>query len=72
MPDWVLTRQQAIGQRIRDRRLYAGLSQVELGERIGRDHKTIHRWESAATAPSLIDLLLVADAVGVPIAELVG
>lgn len=71
MPDWVSARQQTIGARIRDRRRDAGLSQVELGERVGRDHKTIHRWETAITAPTLIDLLLLADAIGVPLADLV-
>ncbi|MFR0351770.1 helix-turn-helix domain-containing protein [Streptomyces sediminimaris] len=71
LPDWVPSRQQAIGTRIRDRRRDADLSQVDLGELVGRDHKTIHRWETAATAPTLVDLLLLADALGVPLADLV-
>lgn len=71
MPGWVHPRRAAIGERIRQHRRGAGLSQVQLGERIGRDHKTIHRWESAITDPSLTDLLLVADAVGIPLDELV-
>lgn len=71
MPDWVDTRRRAIGERIRTLRRAAHLSQVQLGERVGRDHKTIHRWETAVTDPSLTDLLLLADAFGVPLAELV-
>lgn len=71
LPDWVHTRQRAIGERIRALRRAAGMSQIELGERVGRDHKTIHRWETAATAPNLIDLLLLAAALDVPLAELV-
>ncbi|MFD5709461.1 helix-turn-helix domain-containing protein [Streptomyces pharetrae] len=71
MPDWVHTRRRAIGDRIRTLRRYAGLSQLQLGERIGRDHKTIHRWEAASTEPTLTDLLLLADALGVPLADLV-
>lgn len=71
MPDWVHTRRRAIGDRIRTTRRHAGLSQVQLGERVGRDHKTIHRWETAATEPTLTDLLLLADALGVPLADLV-
>jgi transcriptional regulator with XRE-family HTH domain len=44
---------------------------MTLGDRIGRDHKTISRWENAVTPPDLNDLLLVADALGVPLADLV-
>ncbi|MET8826131.1 helix-turn-helix transcriptional regulator [Streptomyces sp. NPDC004610] len=71
MPDWVHPRRRAIGARIRETRRAHGLSQIQLGERIGRDHKTVHRWETAATAPDLVDLLLVADALDVPLAVLV-
>ncbi|MFG2269156.1 helix-turn-helix transcriptional regulator [Streptomyces chartreusis] len=71
MPDWVPTRRREIGERIRTHRRAAGLSQLQLGEHVGRDHKTIHRWETAQRAPSLTDLLLVADALGVPLADLV-
>jgi transcriptional regulator with XRE-family HTH domain len=44
---------------------------MALGERVGRDHKTIHRWEAGATPPNLTDLLLVADALDIPLAHLV-
>lgn len=71
MPDWVVTRRREIGGRLRAARHDAGLTQLQLGERIGRDHRTIHRWEYAQRVPSLEDLLLLADAVGVPLAELV-
>jgi transcriptional regulator with XRE-family HTH domain len=71
MPDWVPPRRRQIGERIRTARLHANLTQERLGERIGRDHKTIHRWESAVTDPNLTDLLLLADALGMPITDLV-
>lgn len=71
IPDWVPRRRQQIGAQIRAARHAAGLSQMALGERIGRDHKTIHRWETGATNMTLNDLLLVADALGVPLADLV-
>lgn len=71
MPDWVPTRRRQIGERIRTRRRTLGLSQVQLGERVGRDHKTIHRYETAQRAPSLTDLLLIADALDIPLADLV-
>lgn len=71
MPDWVHPRRRQIGERIRTARRDAQLSQVQLGERVGRDHKTISRWETADRVPSLVDLLLLADALDVPLAELV-
>lgn len=71
MPDWVPARRREIGERIRAIRRHVRLSQVQLGELIGRDHKTIHRWETAATEPALTDLLLLADALDTPLAELV-
>ncbi|MEH0574277.1 helix-turn-helix transcriptional regulator [Streptomyces sp. B21-108] len=70
MPDWVPTRQRQIGDRIRTVRRTAGLSQVQLGERIGRDHKTIHRYETAQSVPTLIDLLLLADVLGLSLGDL--
>lgn len=71
MPHWVPTRRRQIGERIRTHRRNAGLSQVELGERVGRDHKTIHRYETALSVPTLTDLLLIADALNIPLADLV-
>jgi transcriptional regulator with XRE-family HTH domain len=71
LPDWVPRRRAQIGLQIRAARRAAKLSQMQLGERVGRDHKTIHRWEAGATPPNLTDLLLVADALDTPLAELV-
>lgn len=70
MPDWVHPRRREIGEHIRTARRAAGLSQIQLGERVGRDHKTIHRYETAISVPGLVDLLLIADAVGIPPANL--
>jgi len=71
MPDWVLARRREIGARIRAARQHANLTQLQLGERIGRDHRTIHRWEYAQRVPNLEDLLLIADALNVPLTDLV-
>ena len=71
MPDWILARRRVIGDRIREARRSAGLSQVQLGERVGLDHKTVHRYETAQRAPTITELLLIADAQRVPLAELV-
>ena len=71
MPDWVFARRRVIGDRIREARRRAELSQVPSGERVGLDHKTTHRYETAQRAPGLNELLLIADALGVPLPELV-
>ncbi|MGW5130338.1 helix-turn-helix transcriptional regulator [Streptomyces sp. NPDC004135] len=71
-PDWVPARRRQIGERLRTARLHADLTQEQLGERVGRDRRTIHRWEYAQRVPNLEDLLLLADALGVPLADLVG
>ncbi|MFI1941762.1 helix-turn-helix transcriptional regulator [Streptomyces purpureus] len=70
-PAWVLTRRELVGARIRDARVKANLSQVELGNRVGADHKTIHRIEYGTSDPGLGLLLQIAHAVDVPLADLV-
>ncbi|WP_416975677.1 helix-turn-helix transcriptional regulator [Streptomyces sp. 4F14] len=71
MPDWVLTRRWQVGERIREERLRVGLSQVRLGQAIGRDHRTVHRWETAQRIPNLEDLLLLAHVFGIELPDLV-
>ncbi|MFG3048159.1 helix-turn-helix domain-containing protein [Streptomyces sp. NPDC048241] len=71
LPDWVPRRRQQIGLQIRAARRAAGLTQIQLGELIGCDHKTISRWENGHTVIDINDLLLVADALDVPLADLV-
>lgn len=70
-PPWLHARQREIGVRIRTGRRTAGLTQEELAEHVGRDRKTIVRWENAYSVPDLVDLLLIADALRVPLADLV-
>lgn len=70
-PAWVLARRRAVGDRIRDARHAARLTQWTLGELAGVDHKTIHRVEYGVSDPSLSLLLRIADAVDVPLADLV-
>lgn len=71
LPDWVTPRRQLIGKRIRDARTDARLTQMRLGELVGLDHKTIHRIEYGTSDPSLTDLLLIARALKVQLADLV-
>ncbi|MER8083865.1 helix-turn-helix transcriptional regulator [Streptomyces sp. NPDC094048] len=44
---------------------------MQLGERAGMDHKTVHRIEYGVSDPSLTMLLRLAAALDVPLADLV-
>lgn len=70
-PDWALLRRQEIGAALRRAREQAGLTQIQLGELAGMDHKTVHRIEYGTSDPRLTMLLRLAAALGVPLAELV-
>lgn len=70
-PAWVLARCQIIGAQLREARKAAGLTQQRLAERADRDVKSISRWENGHRAPDLHDLVVLADALNVPLADLV-
>lgn len=69
-PDWIHARQIALGRRIADLRRAADLSQEELGNLMGVERRTIQRYENAVTDPRYADLLLLAQALRVPLADL--
>lgn len=71
LPAWVITRRRAIGDNIRAARTAKKLSQEKLGELAGLDRKTINRAEQGAHATSVDHLLLIADALDTPLADLV-
>ncbi|MFG2763166.1 helix-turn-helix domain-containing protein [Streptomyces rubiginosohelvolus] len=71
LPDWVPIRRRAIGVRVRALRKAAGLTQEGLAGRAGLDRKTVNRLELAITSPLLDHLLVIADALGVPLSDLV-
>lgn len=70
-PDWVLTRRIQLSHRIAALRQHAGLSQDQLAQRAGIDRRTIQRYEAAERDPRFPDLLLIAHALDVPLADLV-
>lgn len=69
-PDWVRSRQIALGNRIGDLRRAAELSQDQLADRMGVERRTIQRYENAVTDPRYADLLLLARALGVHVTDL--
>lgn len=71
MPDWVVPRRRAIGQRIRSYREHAHLTQEALAGITGLDRSTIIRIEAGSSSAGLDHLMLIAHALVVPLAELV-
>ncbi|MFD8687871.1 helix-turn-helix transcriptional regulator [Streptomyces sp. NPDC059651] len=71
LPDWVLPRRQQIGTALRVARIDRELTQIQLGERAGIDHKTVHRIEYGTSDPSLTTLLRLAAALDMPLSDLV-
>jgi transcriptional regulator with XRE-family HTH domain len=60
-----------LGQRLAAARRTVQLSQDQLADRVGVERRTIQRYESGERDPRYTDLLLIADAIGVPLADLV-
>lgn len=71
LPDWVITRRQAIGDHVRAARTERKISQETLGELTGLDRKTVNRIEQGAYATLIDHLLLIAEALDIPLTELV-
>jgi len=71
LPDWVPARRRQIGDRIRATRTERKLSQEKLAERAGLDRKTINRIEQGTHATLIDHLLLIADALDIPLIDLV-
>lgn len=69
-PDWVRSRQLALGRRIADLRRAAELSQEQLADLMGVERRTVQRYENAVTDPRYADLLLIAHALRVHVTDL--
>ncbi|WP_345498686.1 helix-turn-helix transcriptional regulator [Streptomyces racemochromogenes] len=69
-PEWVLARRRQVGNTIRRARQDADVTQEELALRAGIDRQTLNRIEQGHASPRLDSLILIADALGVPLARL--
>lgn len=69
--DRVLTRRRAVGDQIRRVREHHNLSQQDVCGRSGIDVAAYSRIEQGHSSPKLDTLIRIADAIGVPLAELV-
>ena len=59
-----------LGERIRQLRLARGMSQPELGDRIGRVFQQVQKYEQGISSPNLSLLCAMADALEVSLGEL--
>ena len=71
LPAWAIAQRRELGQRVGAARRAAGLSQDQLADRVGVERRTIQRYEAGERDPRYTDLLLIARAIGVPLADLV-
>ncbi|MFF9894995.1 helix-turn-helix domain-containing protein [Streptomyces longispororuber] len=69
--DSVLARRRAVGERIRAARLHANLTQERVALEAGLDRPSVVRIERGQQTPTLDTLFRIADAIGVPLADLV-
>jgi transcriptional regulator with XRE-family HTH domain len=67
----VIARRRAIGDHIRAARLHANLSQEEVALRAGITLAPYNRIEQGHAAALIDSLIRIADAIGVPLADLV-
>lgn len=61
----------AIGMEIKVARTRAGLSQRELGKRLGISHAAVSDLETGKTKPDLDNLAVIAEVLDVPLAQIV-
>ncbi|MHC3392108.1 helix-turn-helix domain-containing protein [Streptomyces lavendulocolor] len=70
-PDWVRDRRRRIGDQIRAARLHANLTQEAVANMCQMERPGYNRIEQGHQSPTLDTLILIADAIGVPLAHLV-
>jgi transcriptional regulator with XRE-family HTH domain len=63
-------RRKALGEAIRQRRQFLGMSQGQLADRAGIERKSVSRVETGAYSPSVDRLWNIGDALGMPLHEL--
>ncbi|MFD4264013.1 helix-turn-helix domain-containing protein [Streptomyces sp. NPDC058534] len=71
LPDWTYTRRRELGDRIRDLRSRASLTQEVFAEMTGIDRRTVQRIEAGTSDPPYSSLLLIASALDVAPEDLV-
>jgi transcriptional regulator with XRE-family HTH domain len=61
---------ETLGQRIREARLHAGMTQAALARAIGTTERNIVRWETSKNQPRAISIAAIAQATGADLSSL--
>ena len=61
-----------IGERIKAARKKAGLTQKQLGEKMGISYQAVAQWENDLRNPKIETLRAIANALGMPVSDLTG
>ncbi|MCY0928281.1 helix-turn-helix transcriptional regulator [Streptomyces sp. H27-H1] len=69
-PQWIQKARIELGNRIRDARLHADLTQEKLAEMAGVDRTTLQNTEAGKTDPKFSQLLRLARALRLPVRDL--
>ena len=72
LPSWVIDQRRALGENIIRLRRGAGLSQDQLADLIGKERRSVQRYERGERDPTYSDLVLIASELKVSVAALVG
>ena len=72
MAEELQSARQVVGERVRERREVAGLTQAELAQRIYVSRQTVNNWETGKTLIDVQSLTLVASELGTSASELLG
>ncbi len=63
---------EAIGQRLKQARLDAGLTLTEVGAKVGVSHQMIHKYENGSSAITAIRVVELAGVLGLSATEILG
>jgi transcriptional regulator with XRE-family HTH domain len=69
--EWIHDRRRQLGDQLRERRLYANLTQEALADLTGIDRRTLQRFERGTSDPTYGRLLRIARALAVRVEDLV-
>lgn len=72
MAEGLQSARRVVGERVRERREAAGLTQAELAERIYVSRQTVNNWETGKTLVDVQSLTLIAAELGTSASELLG
>lgn len=72
MAEELQSARQVVGERVRERREAAGLTQAELAQRVYVSRQTVNNWETGKTLIDVQSLALVADELETSASELLG